>query len=134
MGKTRFVHTEDLKYILSSLVLQGDVFSLEHEVLFWKSLYDSIEAVEVLIETRIKRWKGSDLEKPLKSLKKQTTKFIKKVKKLGTEHGSWCGASDECAHLLNRYRMQCIPNLLELAGFLAEDDLTRQQVEGYLLF
>ena len=134
MGRNLFSHTEDLQYILKMLVLQGDIFALEHNVVFWKSLYDSIEAVEKLVESRIKRWKGTELEKPLKNLQSQTIKFIKQIKKEGFSHGSWCGASEECEHLLNQYRMKCIPNLLEMAEYLEENDKTRQEVESYLLF
>lgn len=132
--RNRFVHTEDLEYVLKMLVLQGEIFTLEHDVKFWKSLYDSIEAVEKLLESRMKPWKGTELEKPLKFLYKTTSSFIKEIKKEGFSHGSWCGASEECQHLLNQYRMNCIPNLLEMAEHLEENDKTRQEVEAYLLF
>ncbi|MHA1612720.1 MAG: hypothetical protein ACTSYU_11750 [Promethearchaeota archaeon] len=123
---------QEIGDLLQSVILQRDLFSADLQLEFWKSAYNSVEAVNQMFDTRLRRWKGTEVEKTLKKLKKCTNKFIRTIKKHGTDHGSWTGASDECSTLLNSYRSDCTPMFLDLAKILNESDSIRLKIEEVL--
>ncbi|MHA1674559.1 MAG: hypothetical protein ACTSYI_13150 [Promethearchaeota archaeon] len=122
----------NLTNLLENVILKREIF-LPHNVLtFWKCTYDSVEAINVVFDRRSKRWKGTEVEIALKKLKKRTNKFIRQIKKHGIDHGSWIGASDQCSTMLNSYRSDCIPMLLDLTHILNESDSIRLEIEEVL--
>lgn len=132
MGNARFVNTTNLEFLLKHVVLDREIFIPNQPLEFWKCAYNSVEAINKVLGTHLKEWKGSDVEKTLKKLKKRTNRFIKQIKKSGTDHGAWVGASPECCQLLKSYRSDCIPLILDLVQELSVSDETRLQVEAKL--
>ncbi len=132
MGNVRFVSKHDIGELLENVLLKREIF-LPHDLLsFWKCTYDSVEAINMVFDSRLKRWKGTELATTLKKLKKRTNKFIRQIKKHGIDHGSWIGASEECSMMLDSYRSDCIPLLLDLTHILNETDSVRLEIEEVL--
>jgi hypothetical protein len=118
--------------MIDNVVLQRDVFSCEQKFDLWKSAYLSVFGVHLMLETQIQHLKGTFFEKSLRQLKRISNKIIRRLKKSGTNHGKWAGASDECNKILTDFRKECKPVIKELITCLDPSNEFRQNVEQKL--
>ena len=83
-------------------------------------------------QLRGRTWHGTDLEKPIRVLRRITNKFIKTLKRKGTVHGSWSGSDGRCISLIKEYRQDVFPQIETLVHSLAPDHPLRLKIEENL--
>lgn len=122
----------EVEQMIDNLVLQREVFSSEQKFDLWKSAYLGVFGVQLILDTQIQHLKGTLFEKSLRQLKRISNKIVKRLKKFGTKHGNWCGASNECDKILTDFRKECKPVIKDLITCLDPSNEYRQNVEQKL--
>ncbi|MHA1745972.1 MAG: hypothetical protein ACTSWW_08220 [Promethearchaeota archaeon] len=130
----KFTESKKLEVFCEDVFLRREIFNSNTDFGFWKTSFFNLKGISNLLASQLKGriWHGTDLEKPIRDLRKITNKFIKTIKREGTDHGSWSGADDRCISLIEEYRHDVYPQIETLVHSLAPDHPLRLKIEENL--
>ena len=130
----KFTESKKLEVFCEDVFLRREIFNCNTDFGFWKTSFFNLKGISNLLASQLKGriWHGTDLEQPIKDLRKITNKFIKTIKRKGTAHGSWSGADDQCVQLIEEYRHDVYPQIETLVHSLAPDHPLRLKIEENL--
>ena len=138
MGKNlnRFVKSKELEVLCEDVFLHREIFNSNADFGFWKTSFFNLKGISNLLASQLKEkiWQGTDLEKPIKTLRKITNQFIRTLKRKGTAHGSWSGADEQCISIIEEYRHDASPQIETLVHSLDPDHPLRIKIEENLMF
>ena len=134
MGTNVFVKEKEIEDLLENIILQRNIFWSDIKLDMWKSAYVSIYGISNVLNIHLKHgyWKNSPFEKPLKELKRKTTKFVKLIHRKGEHHGKWEGACTECSDILHEYQELCLPQIELITQELKKNNPIRIEIENKL--
>jgi len=131
----RFTKSKELENLCEDVFLRREIFNSHADFGFWKTSFFNLKGIANLLNSQLKgrTWHGTDLEKPIRDLRRITNKFIKTLKQKGSIHGSWSGADDKCISLIEDYRHDVFPQIETLVHSLAPDHPLRLKIEENLI-
>ena len=131
----KFTKAKELENLCEDVFLHREIFNSKADFGFWKTSFFNLKGISNLLESQIKGkiWQGTELEKPIKNLRKITNKFIRTIKREGTTHGSWSGADDRCVSLIEEYREDVFPQIETLMHSLAPNHPLRIKIEENIM-
>ncbi len=130
MTKVQVVNENRVRELLNAVLFDREILSANCKYEVWKSTYESMRALDNLLESELEHWDGS---KELKKLEKVTNKFTKKIEKKGLKRYHWRGASHGCEEIVNEYRHRAAEYLEEFCEVLDPNSTLRQKVEQRVL-
>ncbi len=130
MTENRTINSMEIEALLDNILLQRDIFNKDVNIDIWKSAYFGVYGVCTLLRNQIQQkiWQGTNIELPLKNLKKTTNRYIRKFRKQGKIHGAWSGCSETCNELILTYQNQCKPLIQTLVDKLDKNHPIRRDI------